>query len=431
MKFIITIIIVVLGIAECYSQWTTVASPLKKNNYFTGFAYTSEKTIWANTSSGIYISHDGGNYFSNLTNNIGIGFLYRIQVRAINDTIAYIYYTEPTTQYNLAFKTTDGGITFYPDSFLNSIFYLPTGPKEMIFFDDSTGVAFGDSTDGCTSVFRTTNCGKTWNKLPCEKVLIPNYAKFRTSYFFDEKNLHNEFAIYRYESSPSAIFFVTHDKGQSWNTIISWSVRGPIFKDSLNAIARGYQNGGGVRTFDGGRTWDTLSFLFPEEQLLSLDYINYGPNGMYFCGSFNAAYYSLDDGKTWKQFDEGPHNTLMFYNERTGISSYARSTETSDDGVKIYSGLPVGLTKASKEICELIISPNPALNNTSLTLITKIEKYDLFLFNQMGQMVKSELNNINKGTRGIDLTALSSGIYYVCIKHGDSSQVYMKLFKTE
>src|SRR5690606_23240192 len=56
---------------------------------------------------------------------------------------------------------------------ITSIIY----PKSVLFYDSLHGVAFGDASNDCVSIWQTSDGGNTWNKIKCDSIDYPNTKK--------------------------------------------------------------------------------------------------------------------------------------------------------------------------------------------------------------------------------------------------------------
>src|SRR5699024_9378069 len=69
-----------------------------------------------------------------------------------NPTLLYI--TDISGKHELVYTEKD-----------SAVFY-----DSMAFWNEEEGLAFGDPTDGCMSIIITRDGGKSWEKVPCEKL---------------------------------------------------------------------------------------------------------------------------------------------------------------------------------------------------------------------------------------------------------------------
>ncbi|MFT5986193.1 MAG: photosystem II stability/assembly factor-like uncharacterized protein, partial [Planctomycetota bacterium] len=57
----------------------------------------------------------------------------------------------------------------------------------MAFFDENEGIAMGDPTDTCLSIIKTTDGGKTWQKLSCE--ILPEVHEGEAAFAASNSNI--------------------------------------------------------------------------------------------------------------------------------------------------------------------------------------------------------------------------------------------------
>lgn len=126
----------------------------------------------------------------------------------------------------------------------------------MHWLDDTTGIIFGDAVGDCLTMFRTTNAGQTWSRLPCDAIpkKVPGEAAFAAS---------------------------NGNIASAGDTV--WVITG-------GAVSRV------LRSLDAGRTW----------QATALPVVQGGPMTGAFALSFANAYTGLAIGGNW----EDPENNL-------------------------------------------------------------------------------------------------------------------------
>ncbi len=96
------------------------------------------------------------------------------------------------------------------------------------------------------------------------------------------------------------------------------------------------------------------------------------------------------------------------------------------DSVQItvrYNGPGVGIKEISNSLNAMSLSPNPAVNQSTLKLnATSNFEGNLTIFNSLGSVVNTENIQISKGENKIPLNvgSLNSGIYFVSINAGES-----------
>ncbi len=293
-------------------SWTVALSGVSRHIYTMFFANAS--TIYLGGEDGvIYRSSDNGNNWQYKANHEGYAY-----------NIYSMYFISPVTGFAVGhrgqiFKTTNGG-----DSYLD---YSPTyvDIKPISFPIPSTGYAAS-----WTDLFKTTDTGKTWNKLPLS-LANSLYNRFQYLGFFSKDT---GIAL---AHSPVQVF-KTYNGGQSWATITL-----PIlYKDNINGFfLQGntvYANIGGaygnsmLRSKDRGETWEVL--LQDAPACASLFFIGektgYGKAGPFI-------YKTTDSARSWSIIfvnDSYAINSIWFTDPATGyaMGDYGYNQMTTDSG---------------------------------------------------------------------------------------------------
>jgi hypothetical protein len=96
----------------------------------------------------------------------------------------------------------------------------------------------------------------------------------------------------------------------------------------------------------------------------------------------------------------------------------------------VYYSLPTGIYSQTRSTGELTLYPNPATNEFTISNarfpILKVE-----LYNVLGERIFSQLQTSNlKAQASIDISQLSSGIYFVVIDTG-KEKIKRKFIKSE
>ena len=151
--------------------------------------------------------------------------------------------------------------------------------------------------------------------------------------------------------------------------------------------------------------WSTL-----QEFNTAKFYIERSRDGIHFSkiGSLNAS---------------GNTPGVTFYNSFDGApltgNNYYRIAEADRDGKIVYSEVKtVSFDFAPSTV---IISPNPAKDNLSITVAGNRQTLHLVLLNTVGQIVSTE--TMNGEYNSIPVNAIPSGVYYLKISGGDLSVV--------
>lgn len=182
----------------------------------------------------------------------------------------------------------------------------------MKFWNSNEGIALGDPIEDCFSILITRNGGKSWNKIPCEK--LPKLHQGEAAFAASNTNIvlkgNNAWIV---SGGSHARVFHSADKGKTWKVYNSPIVHGEtmtgIFTVDFHDAKTGFIAGGNYEkpsanannkaiTRDSGQNWQLVSQdngfgyascvkFFPDGKRL----ISVGATGVFI---------SADSGKTWQ-----------------------------------------------------------------------------------------------------------------------------------
>jgi hypothetical protein len=143
-----------------------------------------------------------------------------------------------------------------------------------------------------------------------------------------------------------------------------------------------------------------------------------------------------EDGTNWESRStvnaQGTSNTLTDYAVNDYVANnpvkYYRLKMVDNDGTYKYSSII--LVSCADQIIEKSISvyPNPAVNETSITLSESLMGSKLAIYNSIGQIVFEKL--VDNLTERLDLSYFSKGVYYVKV-HASDNEVLNQKFIVE
>lgn len=236
------------------------------------------------TGGGVYKTTDGGNSWFNITDDyFKTGSVGAIDVADSDPNVIYVGMGETDIRGNMSagdgmYRSTDAGKTWTylglgESQFIGDIEIHPTNPD--VVWIAAMGQLFGEEGNTERGVFKTTDGGKTWNK-----VLFRNNKTGAVDIAVDPNNSRILFAAmweaYRnpWEMSSGGEgsgLFKSTDGGETWTEItknpglpkgmvgkIGVSVS-PVNSDRVFAIVENAKGGGLFRSEDGGETWQRVS----------------------------------------------------------------------------------------------------------------------------------------------------------------------------
>jgi photosystem II stability/assembly factor-like uncharacterized protein len=179
-------------------------------------------------------------------------------VSAIDGSTAYVGGFDATNGGGWLFKTADGANTFTEVTTIPTMQYL----NIVHFFDANTGILLGDPTGTGTfwEIFRTTDAGATWTRVPQANIPAANRSDF---------GLTNQYSTFGdniwFTSSQGSIYHST-DRGLTWMKHATGfraagttsAIREVEFSSATDGLV--VSSAGLIRrTTDGGMTWTAVT----------------------------------------------------------------------------------------------------------------------------------------------------------------------------
>ena len=229
-----------------------------------GLSAVSEEVAWASGSAGTVIrTIDGGTTWQ----EVSVPGADTLQFRDIEGFDANTAVILSAGLPAVIYKTTDGGNTWDQKYFsmAEGTFY-----DAMDFWDDQTGIAFGDAIDGRLLILRTFDAGETWEELPYEN--RPQALDGQGGFAASGTCLRTvgDQDVYIGLGGDEASVFYSRDRGASWQksvTPLDHGASAGVFSIQFRDDKTGLVVGGDYRadslttknnaafTTDGGKTW--------------------------------------------------------------------------------------------------------------------------------------------------------------------------------
>lgn len=285
-----------------------------------GVSAVNSKVAWASGAGGTVVrTADGGSTWTRLTVPDAEKLDFR-DVDAISETTAYILSIGPGPASRI-YKTTDAGAQW-------TLQFTNDDPKAffdaMAFRNASHGLVMGDSIDGRFDILITRDGGKTWNRIPEEKLpdALPNEGAFAGS-GTNVAVLGRDLAWIGTGAATRCRILRTADGGATWTiaeTPVAASPSAGIFSVAFRDPRHGMTVGGDYRkekeaagnaaaTSDGGVTWTAVKGLGGFRSVVAhvpgsrASWIAVGPSG---------ADLSDDDGRTWRPIEGSGYHAFSF-----------------------------------------------------------------------------------------------------------------------
>jgi photosystem II stability/assembly factor-like uncharacterized protein len=293
-----------------------------------GVSAVNARVAWASGAAGTVLrTADGGVTWTKLPVPDADTLDFR-DVDAVSETTAYILSIGPGPASRI-YKTTDAGAHW-------TLQFTNDDPKAffdaMAFWDADRGLVMGDSIDGRFDILFTRDGGKTWNRIPKEKLpaALPNEGAFAGS--GTNVAVHGRALAWIGTGAGARCRVLrTTDGGATWaiaETPVAASASAGIFSVAFRDPRHGMTVGGDYRkekdavdnaavTSDGGVTWTAVRGLGGFRSVVAhvpgsrASWIAVGPSG---------ADVSSDDGRTWQPIDGGGYHAFAI--ARDGKSAW-------------------------------------------------------------------------------------------------------------
>jgi ELWxxDGT repeat protein len=295
--------------------------------------YTGTRIVAIATGGVILNSDDNGQTWKKINSGI-LNDFGRVQF-----TSSQTGYITATSQQML--KTEDGGNTWFPLA-------LPPPPQyaaaltNMYFVSDSVGYLITNSNAyNPSSIFKTTNGGRSWNPLSYTSY----FGNFASVWFTDANT--------GFICGSSGTLVHTTDGGNTWQTITISAVGASTAFNNITFVnaAVGYLTstaGDILQTTDGGNTWARISTIQTDGGIDRI-YFRDANNG-YALAGFNSAnlYITTDGGHSWNLQTVGSAGvfTALAYNKAASnfclVGHAGGLGVTAQQGSVIYTGNGTG-----------------------------------------------------------------------------------------
>lgn len=202
----------------------------------------------------------------------------------------------------------------------------------MKFFDDGKhGIAVGDPTENCASIITTSDGGKTWSKIPCDKLPeIEDGEAFFAASNTNIKTINN--TVWIASGGKKARILKSTDKGKTWKIFNTPFIQGNgpqgmysiDFVDELNGIAIGGDYSkptdnckNKAVTTDGGKTWKIIADNQNPSYKSCVQYVPNTNGKEVFTVGRTGISFSNDGGQTWKEVSKDSYYTIQFVDKNT------------------------------------------------------------------------------------------------------------------
>ena len=203
----------------------------------------------------------------------------------------------------------------------------------MTFWNDSEGIAIGDSMNGCLSIIITRDGGQHWEKVLCS--ILPEGIDGEGAFAASNTNI-KIVGDKTWVATTNGRIFYSSDKGFTWEIvetpIVNKEATEGIYSIDFYDENLGFAIGGDYTqpknnkankaiTKDGGKTWSLVASGSEPAYMSCVQFIpNTKGMGLVAIG-FNGISYSKDTGTTWKKISDEGFYTLRFKNDTVAYAA--------------------------------------------------------------------------------------------------------------
>ena len=196
----------------------------------------------------------------------------------------------------------------------------------LTFFDSLHGIAIGDPTEDCMSILLTHDGGKTWSKIPCEK--LPETVAGEAAFAASNTTIKVlDKTAWLVTGGTKARVFKSTDLGNTWQVYETPIIQGKSsqgiysvdFADQYHGIILGgdylkpeenYSNK--AITNDGGKTWTLIADGENPNYKSCVQYVPNTAGKEVFAVGKTGVSYSNNGGLNWVQVSEDSYYTIQF-----------------------------------------------------------------------------------------------------------------------
>jgi hypothetical protein len=408
MKKIILIITLFVNSIFANAQWVEANVPVNKLIAINGCVFLTKDSIVAWDMGSSYLSTDGGYNFTLWPENKFGGADFISKVSENNWRVC----RNGSSEINASNDNGNSWSSIYITN-RNDTLFKNSGIRIAHFFNEKNGFVLGDKVDNCYQVFNTSDGGKTWQKLNCDSIKIPNYERLFFTFFETVYNFNGEVwfrPISKYDGNK---IIRVRNYGLQVDTIEIKEgkfVQSMTFEDAYNGIAILTDTGNNVlkylyKTNDGGKTWNELTNNSSVTNPYGItSFKNKFNKTFYLILGSDGLKYSTNGGDNWIEIDKLRHRKIYPLDENNMISLFNESG--NDNNLRVFTGKILAVNQINNNQKLQGLFPNPACN------IINIDENSVSysIYNSTGKLVLS--NKINNDFE-VNIESLKSGIYFI------------------
>jgi photosystem II stability/assembly factor-like uncharacterized protein len=385
-------------IVDPNTVWATAIDGSNPNNYITEFTRTAN--AGANWTAGVIATGVSGAGLANIS--------------AIDANTAWACVYQPSlAAAGGIWKTTDGGAAWTKQT--TAAFSATSFPDFVYFWDANNGITVGDPAGGYFEVYTTNDGGANWIRTANTTNQLSPVSSAEYAY----PNGFSAAGGSLWFCTTKGRVFKTTDMGQTFSNSTVGGGLSDVSKVTFADVNLGYAGmhiNGNLNyqvaiTTDGGSSWSAIT---AGTGIMGADFCAVpGTSSLVSVGSdqtINGSTWSNDQALGWTLMEDttiSPRRlSVQFYDAVTGWSG-SFNQDALTDGVYKFDGM-VGIESRSF-LEQLIIFPNPATDNITISLPGIKADCSISVFNLAGEKI-SEISASFPATE-IDLSGMSPGIY--------------------
>jgi len=401
--FFLFIIVFMISLPRCHSQWLPASISLPTNwGSTTSIDASDSLTIALASSLGIYRTTDGGMTWKNIFTNP----LRSVQGSPEDISIIDSGHFWVACANGGILATTDGGAQW-------SLQFLDSTKSVFMdyikFFDLQSGIAIGDGRDNIMAILHTSDGGNHWQSANTRPLIGWSGDMWRRMDFI------NRNVGYFYVSGPQTINKTT-DGGATWSPTAAQLPYVEVLNFYDQNIGLVMSDSGRIfRTLDGAVSWEE----FPSPHKLWGNDIEFAPSdpANVWMTDLIDVYFSSDTGRTWTAQSAAGGRDLVFPTRHSGWFI--------GDGGKLYHTANGGVTSvedAGSHPDGFMLYqnfPNPFNPSTSIAFtVNKRSRVRLTIYNILGQTVATLVDSdLAAGLHSVKWnTDAATGIYFYRIE---------------
>jgi len=438
-------------------SWTQIFDGVHADQQSFAFNSMNPNQIIIGNDGGVYKSDDGGANFEKI-NNLPITQFYRLHVNVNGSNVIYggaqdngSWRTVTSDGINNWEKINDGdGMQPLANSIDDAYWFTSTQAGQFYrggFYGSSGG--FNEITPnlgadernnwdtpvaldpidtetlyyGSNKLHKTTDAGDTWSLISSDLSNGPGSGngRFGTMTTIDVSTIDNDII---YAGLDDGNIWVTEDGGLDWTKIsedlpVRWVTKVYADRENSNKIfvtfsgyRYGEDNGNIYVSEDRGQNWTALGANLPD---IPINDVVTDNEGNIIIGTDAGLFMSTNQGESWDvlginlpsvivtdlQIDD--NNTLY-------LATYGRSMYKID-----LSSVISNTDQIVSSGSQFTIAPNPARDNTLITLPTTAQQISAIVYNSFGEVVIQNSYG-NSQTFNLSVSNLASGTYFLLIK---------------